>query len=209
LGAPGAGKGTQAIEVARAKAWLHVASGDLFREVRESDTELGRLVKSYYDKGALVPDEVAIRMILERLAQPDSQKGVLLDGFPRTLPQGEALDGALAAKGERVDRAVYLKVSDAELLRRLGGRWLCRSCGAPYHVAFSPPREACKCDRCGGELYQRADDTEETAKNRLKVFFDQTEPLIGYYQQRGNLVEVNGEQSVDAVREDLMKVLDA
>jgi len=144
--------------------WLHVASGDLFRDVRESDTELGRLVKSYYDKGALVPDEVAIRMILERLAQPDSQKGVLLDGFPRTLPQGEALDAALAAQGAQVDKAVYLKVSNEELLRRLGGRWLCRSCGAPYHVAFSPPREAGKCDRCGGELYQRADDTEETAK---------------------------------------------
>jgi len=189
--------------------WLHVASGDLFRDVRESDTELGRLVKSYYDKGALVPDEVAIRMILERLAQPDSQKGVLLDGFPRTLPQGEALDAALAAQGAQVDKAVYLKVSNDELLRRLGGRWLCRSCGAPYHVAFSPPREAGKCDRCGGELYQRADDTEETAKNRLKVFFDQTEPLIGYYQQRGTLVEVNGEQSVDAVRTDLMKVLGA
>ena len=195
--------------MARAKAWLHVASGDLFREVRESDTELGRLVKSYYDKGALVPDEVAIRMILERLAQPDSQKGVLLDGFPRTLPQGEALDAALAAQGAQVDKAVYLKVSNEELLRRLGGRWLCRSCGAPYHVAFSPPREAGKCDRCGGELYQRADDTEETAKNRLKVFFDQTEPLIGYYQQRGTLVEVNGEQSVDAVRTDLMQVLGA
>lgn len=190
-------------------SWLHVASGDLFREVRESDTELGRLVKSYYDKGALVPDDVAIRMILERLTQPDSQAGVLLDGFPRTLPQGEALDAALAAQGARVDKAVYLKVSNEELLRRLGGRWLCRSCGAPYHVAFSPPREAGKCDRCGGELYQRADDTEETAKNRLKVFFDQTEPLIGYYQQRGTLVEVNGEQSVDAVREDLMKVLGA
>jgi len=189
--------------------WLHVASGDLFRDVRESDTELGRLVKSYYDKGALVPDEVAIRMILERLAQPDSQKGVLLDGFPRTLPQGEALDAALAAQGAQVDKAVYLKVSNEELLRRLGGRWLCRSCGAPYHVAFSPPREAGKCDRCGGELYQRADDTEETAKNRLKVFFDQTEPLIGYYQQRGTLVEVNGEQSVDAVRTDLMQVLGA
>jgi len=189
--------------------WLHVASGDLFRDVRESDTELGRLVKSYYDKGALVPDEVAIRMILERLTQPDSQKGVLLDGFPRTLPQGEALDAALAAQGAQVDKAVYLKVSNEELLRRLGGRWLCRSCGAPYHVAFSPPREAGKCDRCGGELYQRADDTEETAKNRLKVFFDQTEPLIGYYQQRGTLVEVNGEQSVDAVRTDLMQVLGA
>lgn len=187
--------------------WVHVASGDLFREVRESNTEVGRLVKSYYDKGELVPDDATIRMILDRLAQPDCQKGVLLDGFPRTLKQAEALDAALAQQGTQVDKAVYLKVSEQELLRRLSGRWLCRNCATPYHTVSSPPSEAGKCDRCGGELYQRADDTEETAKNRLKVYFESTVPLIGYYETRGNLEEVNGEQPVDTVRADLMRLL--
>ena len=207
LGPPGAGKGTQAIEVSKAMGWVHVASGDLVREVRAQDTELGRLVKSYYDKGELVPDEVTIRMVLERLAKPDCQKGVLLDGFPRTLRQGEALDEALTKQGLRVDKAAYLKVGDAELLRRLGGRWLCRVCSAPYHVVTAPPKKAGVCDRCGGELYQRPDDTEETAKNRLKVYFEATAPLVGYYQRRGNLVEIDGERDVETVREALMQAL--
>ncbi len=187
--------------------WVHVASGDLFREVRASETDLGRLVKSYYDKGELVPDEVTIRMILERLAQPDCQKGVMLDGFPRTLRQGEALDEALHQQASQVDKAVYLKVSDAELLRRLSGRWLCRGCGAPYHSVTAPPKVAGQCDRCGGELYQRPDDTEETARNRLKVYFDSTFPLIDYYQRRGTLVEINGEQGVESVGKALMAAL--
>ncbi len=187
--------------------WVHVASGDLFREVREGASDLGRLVKSYYDKGELVPDEVTIRMLLERLAQPDCQKGVMLDGFPRTLRQGEALDEALHQQSAQVDKAVYLKVSDAELLRRLSGRWLCRKCGAPYHAVTAPPKVAGTCDRCGGELYQRPDDTEETARNRLKVYFDSTFPLIEYYQRRGNLVEINGEQGVEAVGKALMAAL--
>ncbi len=187
--------------------WVHVSSGDLFREVRESDTELGRLVKSYYDRGALVPDDVTIEMILDRLARPDCANGVLLDGFPRTLAQGEALDKALAKRGHKVDQAVYLRVGEPELLRRLSGRWLCRNCGAPYHAVTAPPKQAGRCDRCGGELYQRPDDTEETALNRLKVYFDSTVPLIGYYQQQGALVEVNGEQDVEAVREAMLAIL--
>jgi adenylate kinase len=133
----------------------------------------------------------------------------LLDGFPRTLRQGEALDEALAKEGQRVDKAVYLKVSEGELLRRLSGRWLCRTCGAPYHTVTAPPRLAGKCDRCGGELYQRPDDTEATARNRLKVYFESTVPLIAYYRDRGNLVEVDGEQAVAAVRNALMNVLGA
>lgn len=209
MGAPGAGKGTQAIQVAAAKGWVHVASGDLFREVRARDTELGRLVKSYYDQGALVPDDVTIRLILDRLAQPDTANGVLLDGFPRTLPQGEALDQALEQRGQRVDRAVYLRVGEAELLRRLSGRWLCRSCGAPYHTVTAPPKQPGRCDRCGGELYQRPDDTEETARHRLKVYFEATVPLIEYYQRRGVLREVNGEQDVESVRRDLMAALES
>ena len=207
LGAPGAGKGTQAVLISNPLGLTHIASGDLFREIRQSDTELGRLVKSYYDKGSLVPDEVTIRMLLERLAQPDCQAGCLLDGFPRTLQQAQALDEAFAAQAKRVDRVISIKVSDAELLRRLSGRWLCRNCGASYHTVSAPPRQPDTCDTCGGPLYQRPDDTEQTAKNRLEVYFNQTSPLIDYYDRKGNLVEVDGEQSVEAVQQAMLAAL--
>jgi len=184
-----------------------VASGDLIRAVREGDTELGRLVKSYYDRGALVPDDVTIRMVLDRLSNPDSAKGVLLDGFPRTLDQARALDEALSKEGKGIDRVLYIKVSEDELLSRLGGRWLCRNCGAPYHVVSAPPKAVGVCDRCNGPLYQRADDTVETAKNRLVVYFDQTAPLIGYYTERNKLREVNGEQAMDAVEREVLAAL--
>ena len=199
LGAPGAGKGTQAMEVSQKLGLVHVASGDLFREVRESDTDLGRLVKSYYDKGELVPDDVTIQMILSRLARPDCEKGCLLDGFPRTLQQAEALDEALGKQNKRVDKVISIQVSEAELLRRLSGRWLCRKCGAPYHSVYAPPKKAGTCDACGGELYQRPDDTEATAKNRLEVYNRQTAPLITYYTGQGKLTDVDGEKSVEAV----------
>lgn len=196
------------MRISQALGLAHLASGDLFREVRESDTELGRLVKSYYDRGELVPDAVTIRMILERMQKPDCAQGCLLDGFPRTLPQAQALDEALRQHGQRVDKAVNLQVSERELLRRLSGRWLCRTCGTPYHTVTAPPRQAGRCDKCGGELYQRADDTEETARNRLKVYFDQTLPLIDYYKKQPNVFEeVQGEQSVDDVFRDLMQAL--
>ncbi len=175
--------------------------------MRESDTELGRLVKSYYDRGALVPDEVTIRMILDRLTQPDGAAGALLDGFPRTLEQARALDEALQAQGKGIDRVLYIKVSTGELLNRLGGRWICRSCQTPYHVVSAPPKVAGRCDTCGGELYQRADDSIETAKNRLDVYFSQTAPLIDYYLGAGKLVEVNGEQSVEQVERDVLAAL--
>ena len=180
----------------------------MFRAVRDSDSELGRLVKSYLDSGGLVPDDVTIRMVLERLGQGDAASGVLLDGFPRTLEQARALDTALNEQGGKsIDKVLYIKVSNDELLTRLGGRWICRNCSTPYHIVSAPPKEAGKCDRCGGELYQRADDSMETAKNRLGVYFDQTAPLIDYYTAQGKLTEVNGEQSMDKVETAVMGAL--
>lgn len=204
LGAPGAGKGTQAETLVKELGLPHVASGDLFREALAKQTELGILAKSYMDKGELVPDEVTIKMILERLARPDCRGGAILDGFPRTLEQARALDEALGPQGKGIDRVLYIEVSNEELLRRLSGRWICRQCQTPYHLVNAPPRVAGRCDRCGGELYQRADDTVETARNRLEVYFAQTSPLIDYYQQASKLVEINGEQSVEQVGRELM-----
>lgn len=155
-----------------------MASGDIFRENLSQGTELGRLAKEYMDRGDLVPDDVTIRMVLERIQQEDCARGCLLDGFPRTLEQAKALDAALAAKGKAVQKVLYIKVSQEELLERLGGRWICRKCQAPYHMKNLPPRAAGVCDVCGGELYQRPDDSLETAKNRLEVYFSQTAPLI-------------------------------
>jgi len=208
LGAPGAGKGTQAVIISKKLGLAHIASGDLFRKEQESGSELGKIAKSYMEKGQLVPDEVTVKMVLGRIAAPDCVKGFLLDGFPRTLEQAKALDKALAAQGKRVDRVLYIKVSVKELLRRLSGRWICRNCQAPYNIVELPPKVKGKCDRCGGELYQRADDTEETARKRLDVYFNQTMPLIEYYTKSGTLVEVNGEQGVEAVGRDVIAVLE-
>ncbi|MDO8669871.1 MAG: adenylate kinase [Dehalococcoidia bacterium] len=207
LGAPGAGKGTQAVTVSKSLGLAHVSSGDLFREAQAKGTELGLLAKSYMEKGQLVPDEVTVRMVLERLGEPDCAKGAILDGFPRTLDQAKALDTALAGQGRRIDRVAYIKVSTDELLSRLGGRWICRNCQAPYHAKNLPPKIAGKCDVCGGELYQRADDSMETAQKRLGVYFAQTAPLIEYYLEAGNLVEINGEQDVDVVGRILVDAL--
>lgn len=208
LGAPGAGKGTQAVTISKKLGLAHIASGDLFRKEQESGSELGKIAKSYMEKGQLVPDDVTVKMVLGRIAAPDCVKGFLLDGFPRTLEQAKALDKALAAQGKRIDRVLYIKVSVKELLRRLSGRWICRNCQAPYNIVELPPKVKGKCDRCGGELYQRADDTEETARKRLDVYFNQTMPLIEYYTKSGTLVEVNGEQGVEAVGRDVIAVLE-
>ena len=208
LGAPGAGKGTQAVIISKKLGLAHIASGDLFRKEQESGSELGKIAKSYMEKGQLVPDDVTVRMVLGRIAAPDCVKGFLLDGFPRTLEQAKALGKALAAQGKRMDRVLYIKVSVKELLRRLSGRWICRNCQAPYNIVELPPKVKGKCDRCGGELYQRADDTEETARKRLDVYFNQTMPLIEYYTKSGTLVEVNGEQGVEAVGRDVIAVLE-
>ena len=158
LGAPGAGKGTQAVMLAGKKKLVQVASGDLFRKALQEQTELGKKAKVYMEKGQLVPNEITIRMVLERLSAPDCAGGAILDGFPRNIEQAKALDKALGQQSKAIDRVVYIKVSEGELLKRLGGRWICRNCQAPYHEVDSPPKVKGKCDRCGGELYQRADD---------------------------------------------------
>jgi len=207
LGAPGAGKGTQAVTLSKKLALAHIATGDLFRKQQESGTELGKIAKSYMEKGQLVPDEITVKMLLGRIAAPDCAKGFILDGFPRTLEQAKALDQALAAQKKSIDKVLYIKVSTKELLKRLSGRWICRDCQAPYNIVELPPKVAGKCDRCGGELYQRADDTEGTARKRLDVYFTQTAPLIEYYTKAGRLVEVNGEKGVEAVGRDLIAVL--
>ncbi len=199
LGAPGSGKGTQAADVARELGLVHIASGDLFRQAIERGNELGLKVKAYMEEGMLIADELAIQVVLERVSAPDCQNGVILDGFPRNLKQVEALDKALALKNKAIDWVIYIKVSEEELIRRLSGRWICSNCQMPYHSRSSPPRVQNRCDLCGGELTKRPDDTAETVKKRLMVYFTETVPLIDYYTQRGKLLEVAGEGSIAEV----------
>ena len=208
LGAPGAGKGTQAARVAQQLNLAHIATGDLFRQAQAKGTELGVAAKSYMERGALVPDGITIKMVLERIAAPDCKVGMILDGFPRSLAQAQALDKALAGQGKAVDKVIYIKVAEGELLKRLGGRWICRQCQTPYHEISSPPKIKGKCDKCGGELYQRADDTEETVKKRLVVYFAETAPLIDYYTRAGKLVEVKGEGAMEDVEKRIVKSLE-
>ena len=209
LGAPGAGKGTQAAVISQKLGLAHIASGDLFRQSAEKGTELGKSVKAYMDKGALVPDEVTIQLISERLNEPDCESGSVFDGFPRTIEQAKALDKMLAGRGWTIDKAVYIEVPEVELLKRLGGRWICRKCQAPYHEVASPPKTPGKCDKCGGELYQRSDDNEKTIKERLKVYFAQTTPVLDYYKAEGKLVTVDGKLGIKDVSEEIISVLGA
>lgn len=206
LGAPGAGKGTQADILSKEMNLPHIASGDLFRQALEGKTELGVLAKSYMEKGNLIPDEITIKMILERINLPDYASGCVLDGFPRTLEQAEALDKLLSERSEE-SLAVYIKVPEEELVKRLSGRWICRDCQAPYHVVTSPPKIPGKCDRCGGELYQRPDDKEETVRERLKVFFAQTVPILDYYRKQNKLIEVNGNLGIQEVAKEILSGL--
>ncbi|MFC1909937.1 adenylate kinase [Chloroflexota bacterium] len=199
LGAPGAGKGTQAGVVYVELQLAHIATGDLFRQNIEKGTSLGLEAKSYMEAGKLVPDELTVKMVLERISAPDCAGGVIFDGFPRNLEQAEALDKALANQSKAIDKTVYIKVPEEELLKRLSGRWICRKCQAPYHEISSPPKEKGTCDKCGGELYQRPDDNIETIRERLKVYFAQTAPLIDYYRKPGKLMEVDGTGSADDV----------
>ncbi len=207
LGAPGAGKGTQAARVAQELKLAHIASGDLFRQALGLGTKLAIQAKSYMEKGVLVPDRITIRMILERISGSDCGGGVIFDGFPRNLKQAEALDKALAEQGKTIDKVIYIKVSEEELLKRLSGRWICRQCQTPYHEVNSPPKVWGKCDKCGGELYQRTDDKVETVKKRLEVYFAETALLIDYYTQVGKLFEVDGEGSVDEVARRIVESL--
>lgn len=207
LGPPGAGKGTQAAMLAERLGIPHVASGDLFREALQSQTELGSKAKSYMDRGELVPDEVTIAMIRERLLKADCDGGVILDGFPRTLEQAEALKELLAAQGKATDVALFINASEEELVRRLSSRWTCRDCQAVYNVISNPPRQKGKCDVCGGELYQRDDDVPETVRNRIRVYWDQTSPLIDYYRGEGLLVTIESKGGIERVHERIVETL--
>jgi adenylate kinase len=207
LGAPGAGKGTQAATLTKELKLAHIASGDLFRAALAKGTELGLQAKAYMEKGQLVPNDITIKMVLERITAPDCATGIILDGFPRNVEQAKALDEALKSQKKGIDKAVYIKVSEAELLTRLTGRWICRKCQAPYHEVSSPPKVKGKCDKCSGELYQRADDNTETIKKRLVVFFEETAPLIEYYSKVGKLLEVQGEGTMDEISARIISAL--
>ena len=207
LGAPGAGKGTQAERLSENLGIPQVSTGDLFRENLKKETELGLLAKQYMESGELVPDEVTVGMVRERLSRSDAAKGAILDGFPRTIAQAEALEELLHDMGEKLDTVPYIKVPEDVLLARLAGRWTCRKCGAMYHELFSPPQEPGVCDKCGGELYQRPDDTPETQKHRIKVYFEQTAPLIDYYRDKGLLVEVDGRPGIEEIQAELLDII--
>jgi adenylate kinase len=209
LGAPGAGKGTQADILSQEMSLPHIASGDLFRQALEKRTDVGLSAKDYMDKGELVPDEITIKMILERIGQPDCASGCLFDGFPRTLQQAKVLDKALKEQGKSIDRAIYIEVPNEELVKRLGGRWLCRACQTPYHITNSPPETPGECDKCSAELYQRPDDREETVKERLNVFFVQTVPILDHYKRQGKLVRVNGNLGMQEVAREIVSALRA
>ena len=206
LGPPGAGKGTQAARIAESLSVPKVASGDLFRDHQARDTELGRLARSYMERGELVPDDVTIKMVMEWVAAHEGEGGFLLDGFPRTLAQAQALDREMAGSGG-IDRALYINVNTEELVRRLAGRLICRNCQTPYHEDSSPPEMAGKCDRCGGELYQRDDDKAEAVQKRLGVYFKETEPLVGFYREAGVLREIVGEGTVEDVGTALLEAI--
>jgi len=208
MGNPGAGKGTQASLLVERFHIPHISTGDMFRAAIKNGTELGLKAKSFMDAGSLVPDEVTIGIVAERLALPDCADGFLLDGFPRTLAQGNALDQILDRLGMKLDGVINLEVAEEVLIPRLTGRRVCRKCGASYHMIFNPPKQEGVCGQCGGELYQRSDDTIETAKNRLNVYNQQTEPLISFYQEQGLLKRINGDQPIDQVLSDILKALD-
>lgn len=207
MGLPGAGKGTQADKIIEKYAIPHISTGDMFRAAIKNGTELGLKAKSFMDEGKLVPDEVTIGIVRERLSQADCEKGFLLDGFPRTVPQAEALDSILVELGKSIEHTINIEVEKEELVARLSGRRICKTCGASYHLIFNPPAEEGKCDKEGGELYTRADDNPETVSNRLEVNMNQAQPLLDFYQAKGVLSNINGQQHIDQVFADLDALL--
>ena len=207
LGPPGVGKGTQAKVLAEKTGLAHVSSGDLFRENMKNQTELGQLAQSYINKGELVPDDVTIAMIRERFTRPDCKTGAILDGFPRTTVQADALQKMLAETGNQVNVVPYITAPEAELVERLSGRWTCRAEGHVFHEKNNPPKKPGICDFDGSELYQREDDKTETVKRRILVYFEQTATLIAYYREKGKLVEINGAQPIEQVAQTLMAAL--
>ena len=207
MGLPGAGKGTQADKIVEKYAIPHISTGDMFRAAIKEGTELGLQAKSFMDQGALVPDEVTIGIVRERLSQSDCEKGFLLDGFPRTVPQAEALDSILEELGRPVEHTINVQVEKEELIARLSGRRICKTCGTSYHLIFNPSKEDGKCDKDGGELYTRADDNPETVANRLEVNMNQAQPLLDFYQAKEVLTNINGQQEISKVFADLDALL--
>lgn len=207
MGPPGAGKGTQAEMLVKELGITHISTGDMFRAAIKEGTEMGKKAKEYMDRGELVPDEVVVGMVKDRLQKPDCQNGFLLDGFPRTLAQAEALDETLRSMGIQLDGVINITVPRDKLMARLTGRRVCKSCGATYHILFNPPQEEGKCNACGGELYQRSDDNEEAVANRLDVYEAQTRPLIDYYTKKGLLININGDQEIKKVFADIIASL--
>lgn len=211
VGPQGAGKGTQAAAVAPRLGLEHVATGDLFRAILKSESELGNEVRHYYDQGALVPDDLTIRVLFAHIEQLQQEKpgltGVLLDGFPRNAAQAEALDSALTERGEGISAVVLVDVPRDELMKRLTGRLICSNCGATYHREFNPPAKPDTCDQCGGELYQRSDDTPEAVEKRLEIYYEQTQPILEHYREQGVLLEIDGNREIDAVTRDILNSL--
>jgi len=208
LGPPGAGKGTQAKRVAEKYGIPQISTGDMLREAVAKGTELGKKAKEYMDKGELVPDEVVIGIVKERLQQPDCEKGFILDGFPRTLAQAEALDEMLKELNKKIDAVINIVVPEEEVVKRITNRRMCRNCGAVYHLIYAPPKEDNKCDKCGGELYQRDDDKEVTVRERYRVYRENTEPLIDYYRKKGVLYDVDGTKDIEGVWKEIEAILE-
>ena len=207
LGPPGAGKGTQASAIVERYAIPHISTGDIFRENIKKGTELGKKAKEYMDKGLLVPDELVISIVEDRLQKEDCKEGFLLDGFPRTLDQGEALDKVLSQMGLKLDRVINLDVEKEVLIERAIGRRICKDCGEVYHIKFTPPKKEGVCDKCNGKLYQRDDDTVETVERRIEVYHKQTEPLIDYYKEKGLILDIDGSKDKDSIFEEIAKAL--
>ena len=207
LGAPGAGKGTQAKKIAEKCGIPHISTGDIFRANIKNGTELGKKAKTYMDQGLLVPDELVCDLVVDRIQQDDCKKGYSLDGFPRTIPQAESLDKALQAIGEKMDYAIDVEVPDENIVKRMGGRRACVGCGATYHLVYAPTKKEGICDVCGGELILRDDDKPETVQKRLGVYHEQTQPLIDYYKNQGILREVDGSVDMEDVFKEILNIL--
>ena len=207
LGAPGAGKGTQAIKIAEKYKIPHVSTGDLFRSNISKNTDLGMEAKQYMDAGKLVPDELTVRMLLDRVSKDDCKNGYVLDGFPRTIAQAEVLEQEVKKLNDKIDFAINVEVPDENIVKRMGGRRACTKCGATYHVVHVPPKKEGICDNCGSELVLRSDDAPETVRKRLDVYHEQTQPLIDFYKARGILKQVDGTQDMQAVFDDIVKIL--
>lgn len=207
LGPPGAGKGTQAANIVNAYEAVHISTGDIFRKNIKENTDLGKKAKEYMDKGLLVPDELVVELVADRLEQDDVKDGFLLDGFPRTVNQAQALDKVLESLNGKIDKVINIQVDKNNLVERAVGRRICKKCGATYHISFNPSKSEGICDVCEGELYQRTDDVEETVAKRIQVYLDETQPLIDYYTKSGTIVTINGDQDISKVFNDIKLAL--